>query len=66
VKQKKGAEKIVGRKERRTMSTMVRSIAPVFGARSFTALPVAATVPEMRAGLAVTAALTPAGGAGWQ
>ncbi|WP_440063476.1 hypothetical protein [Streptosporangium sp. OZ121] len=52
------------------MSTTVRSIAPALGARSLTAVPVTAAVPGERAGLAATASLTaalaPAGGAGWQ
>ncbi|MGJ6962063.1 hypothetical protein ACSDR0_09125 [Streptosporangium sp. G11] len=48
------------------MSTTLRSIAPVLGVLSLTATPVAAAVPGVRAGLAATAALTPAGGAGWQ
>ncbi|MEU3164448.1 hypothetical protein [Streptosporangium sp. NPDC006930] len=48
------------------MSTTVSRIAPALGARSLTALLVAAAVPGMRAGLTATAARTPAGGAGWQ
>ncbi|MFF3437236.1 hypothetical protein [Streptosporangium sp. NPDC002721] len=48
------------------MGTTLRSTAPVLGAPSLTAVPVAAAVTGARAGLAVTAALTPSGGAGWQ
>lgn len=44
------------------MSTTSRSIAPTLGARSLTVAP----APGERAGLAATAALAPAGGAGWQ
>ncbi|GAA3419120.1 hypothetical protein [Streptosporangium vulgare] len=44
------------------MSTTFRSIAPTLGAHPLTATP----VPGTRAGLAATAALVPAGGAGWQ